>query len=126
MFMLTDEEKELVKYLLQLRKRQVIVEGRKDKEVLVKLGFKKVITLTGKSLYECASLCKENVVILTDFDRKGEEIAKKLELFLGKSDGNTRNTLRRLFKANKLNTVEGLKKLVRKVVEYGKIGPDSR
>ena len=62
--------------------RQVIVEGKRDKEVLCSLGFKKVLTISN-GIYETTEMLKEkDVLILTDFDREGSEIAKKLERFL--------------------------------------------
>ncbi|HIQ50301.1 MAG TPA: toprim domain-containing protein [Nanoarchaeota archaeon] len=118
--MLKDEEKELLEYFDEIKSFPVIVEGKKDKAVLKKLGFKKIIILNKKSLYE--SVCKyeeEKIIILTDFDKKGEELAKKLELFLRKSDRNARNKLRMLFRKNNLNTIEGINKVIKKVMIYG-------
>jgi 5S rRNA maturation endonuclease (ribonuclease M5) len=110
-----------------LKTKPVIVEGRKDKNVLLKLGFKKIITLNKKGLYESVShLEEERVVILTDFDKKGEQLAKKLELFLRKNDSVARKNLRKLFLKNQIHTIEGLKKIIERRDAYGEVGTGYR
>ena len=123
MLMLKDEEKELLEYFDEIKSLPVVVEGKKDKAMLKTLGFTKIITLNKKGLYESVSKYEEEkIIILTDFDEKGEELAKKLELFLRKSDKRSRNKIRKLFRKNNITTVEGLRKIVKKVMLHGEIG----
>ncbi len=118
--MISDEEKELLDYLYQIKDEIVIVEGKHDKEVLKRLHFTKIITLTGKSLSEFEKYREEKVIILTDFDEEGERIAKKLELFLPRRDDIVRKKLRILFKKLNIYTIESLRKIVkRREDDYG-------
>ena len=66
----------------------VIVEGKKDKTALQKLGINNVMELSRKALFqiveEVASSNKE-CVILTDLDKKGKEIYGKTRFPAGAS-----------------------------------------
>ena len=64
----------------------VLIEGQKDEEALKELGingnFIKV-SGSGLKLFEIAEIAARSapkVVILTDFDRKGNELARRLSL----------------------------------------------
>ncbi len=90
----------------------MVVEGKKDKKALEKLGLSNIIELERKPLYqiveEISELNKE-VIILTDLDKKGKEIYGKLNNDLQKRGIKVRNELRNfLFKNTKLRQVEGL------------------
>ncbi|MEM5790592.1 MAG: toprim domain-containing protein [Candidatus Aenigmatarchaeota archaeon] len=63
---------------------QVIVEGKKDREAMEKLGFKNIVEISGKNFSLILNEIEEKnkVVILTDFDNEGEEMAKELSKFL--------------------------------------------
>jgi 5S rRNA maturation endonuclease (ribonuclease M5) len=91
----------------------VIVEGKKDEESLKKIGFKKIKTLK-KSLYEVAEEIEEDkVIILTDFDRTGREIYKKLNPALRQQGIFVDNTLRRFISRHfRIAHIEGLKKIL--------------
>lgn len=112
-----DEKEEFFSLLNELRLKTVIVEGRRDKAALERFNFKKIKVLNkGKSLYSLAEKFRVGgIIILTDFDPEGEEIAKKLTKILVKLgvrvDVKDRKMLRALFLKNKINTIEGLKKL---------------
>jgi 5S rRNA maturation endonuclease (ribonuclease M5) len=72
------EVEELLAILQEIKEKQVIVEGKRDRNVLCSLGFSNVLTIR-KGIYETTELLREReVVILTDFDSEGMEIAKKL------------------------------------------------
>jgi len=110
------EKEALFEFLKKLKQKTVIVEGKRDKQALCSFGFTKVFALNGKNLYEFAAQTpKSDTIILTDFDSEGDELAKKLSLFLN-SDTYSRKKLRTLFIKNKINTVQSLKKLVN---DYG-------
>jgi len=115
MFNRKKAEEELFKLLEEAKDKNVIVEGKRDKEVLCSLGFKKIFTIN-KGLYETTEKIKENeVLILTDFDKEGIEIAKKLNLFLQsfrhKVDGETRRKTGLMFVKLRIKKIEELKSL---------------
>jgi 5S rRNA maturation endonuclease (ribonuclease M5) len=73
------------KILNELGERIVIVEGRKDKEALKSLGLKNIIAINGRPLHKVTEILlktRKEIVILTDFDRKGREINSKLRYLL--------------------------------------------
>ena len=72
---------ELSEFSFEHSEWAVLVEGKRDVEVLRFFGVKNVIQMKGMNYHSLAeSICKKfnGVVILTDLDKKGEEISKKL------------------------------------------------
>ncbi len=106
--------------LLELRKLlrdlkgvdYVIVEGKRDKNLLLKLGLKNVLTLREAKKLELGG---KRIAILTDFDEKGEEIGAKLKEELikrnAKIDEHCRRLARILLKSSSVNQIEAMKKL---------------
>lgn len=91
----------------------IIVEGKKDKTALERLGLKcKIITLSKKPLFEIIeNISAENkkTMILTDLDKKGKELYGKLNSGLQKYGVKVDNKFREfLFKKTKLRQIEGL------------------
>ncbi len=90
----------------------IIVEGKKDKDSLEKLGIKNIFTLSKKPLFSIVEDVAEKnneVVILTDFDRKGKELYGKLKKDLSKSGVKVDNYFREFLQKNtKLSHIEGL------------------
>lgn len=79
------DEEALEKAIKELYEDLVIVEGKKDKKALKSLGLKDIIAINGMPLYEVAEIAlraKKEIVILTDFDRKGREIERQLKTLL--------------------------------------------
>lgn len=76
--------REVLHYLHEINKLiPIIVEGKRDKKALEKIGFDgEIITLhSGKSIYEFAENISnrfEKVVLLFDWDQKGEELYAKI------------------------------------------------
>ncbi|WP_048056240.1 toprim domain-containing protein [Pyrococcus sp. ST04] len=63
----------------------IIVEGKRDEESLRKLGVRtEILRLSRSSLADIALMASEyeEVMILTDFDNTGEQLAKKLHSLL--------------------------------------------
>ena len=77
---------EIVELLKELEDKTLIVEGKRDKKALKSLGLKNIITIEGKPLYKVVEIvsARKEVVILTDFDKKGREIGKRLRHLLQK------------------------------------------
>jgi 5S rRNA maturation endonuclease (ribonuclease M5) len=115
--MLRQEVKEeLFKILYEIKEKQVIVEGKRDKLALCLLGFKNIIELN-TGIYETTAKLKEKtVIILTDYDDEGKEIAKKFNLILPplgyKVDRNTRRKLGFLFTQLKIRKIEELRGVI--------------
>ncbi len=100
---------ELKSFLLRLKRFMgtkegwvVLVEGKRDKLALEKFGIGPVYAMKGKRFHDIGEELSgefEGVVILTDLDRTGEEIYRKLVRILEgcglKVDGSFREDLRR-------------------------------
>jgi 5S rRNA maturation endonuclease (ribonuclease M5) len=102
-------DRELKNFLLRLKRftagREdwvVLVEGKRDKEALERFDIEPVYTMRGKNFHDIGEELSgkfKGVVILTDLDRTGEEIYRKLTKILEgyglKVDGSFREDLRR-------------------------------
>ncbi|MEM5805367.1 MAG: toprim domain-containing protein [Candidatus Aenigmatarchaeota archaeon] len=80
-------ETKIQKFLKEIdiyKDKPVIVEGIRDKKVLLELGFENVVAISGNSLIKIAddivSKFKE-VVILTDFDKEGRRMYSFLKKY---------------------------------------------
>jgi 5S rRNA maturation endonuclease (ribonuclease M5) len=100
----------------------LIVEGLRDEVALRNLGVRaEIIRLSRLPLTEVALIASsyKEVMILTDFDRKGEELARKLLQYLEgypcRVDAETRRELKGLVKKD-IKGVEDLYGLYLKVV----------
>jgi len=106
--------KEIQDFVDELKKSQklIIVEGKKDKQALEKLGIKNIITLSKKPIFQIIEdISKKNkeVVILTDLDKQGKELFGKLNSGLSYHGVKVDNKFREfLFKETKLRQIEGL------------------
>jgi 5S rRNA maturation endonuclease (ribonuclease M5) len=87
----SDDEETFIKALNNLKAYTVIVEGKRDKNALISLGLddKKIIAINGRTPIKVVEQVRasgkdhNHVIILTDFDEKGRQIASKLmRLFL--------------------------------------------
>jgi 5S rRNA maturation endonuclease (ribonuclease M5) len=57
----------------------IIVEGKNDKKALKKLGLRNIVTLS-TPLYKVIEIIKDKeIVILTDFDKQGKILYKKIK-----------------------------------------------
>ncbi len=100
----------------------LIVEGMRDEVALRNLGVRaEIIRLSRLPLAEIALIASHyrEVMILTDFDRKGEELAKKLVSYLEgypcRVDTQTRRELKHIAKKD-IKGIEELDGLYRKIV----------
>jgi len=100
----------------------VIVEGNKDVSALRKLGLVgEIITLhRGKSLYDfCLDIAErfQKVIILLDWDKKGESLNKTLAMHLN-GHWEEFSFFRELFKVHcqkEIKDIEGIPKLLRRL-----------
>ena len=90
----------------------IIVEGKKDKAALNKLGIKNIMPLNGKPLYKLTeeiSELKKPVIILTDLDKEGRKFYSKLKHDLQKKGVKIKDGFRKfLFKKTKVTVIESL------------------
>lgn len=90
----------------------VIVEGKKDRIALQKLGLSNIVELSKKPLFQIVediSNSNKECIILTDLDKKGKEIYGKLNSNLQKNGVKINNKFREfLFKHTKLRQIEGI------------------
>ena len=76
---LVARRKALFRALEEMRGKPVIVEGKRDKESLESCMIKRIIPVNGRPREACEMLAGENeAVILTDFDKAGEEMLGQL------------------------------------------------
>ena len=89
----------------------VIVEGRKDKEALTRIGYKGGIIYADRF-----KKVKGKVVILTDFDREGKEIAKRIKRNVGEKnvDNFFRNEFRKILKSIGRDDIQSIINLCKK------------
>ena len=90
----------------------IIVEGKKDKAALQKLGLTNIVELNKKPLFQIVeevSSSNKECIILTDLDKKGKEIYGKLNSNLQKHGVRINNKFREfLFRHTKLRQIEGI------------------
>lgn len=95
---------------LKLSETYLLVEGIKDKRVLEKIGFTRVIDISGKSFETVVEKLKTykitNIAILTDFDQEGIEKERRLTKILNSNgiliDENIRKRFKQNFPVNKI------------------------
>ena len=113
-WVMSREIEELIKHIEKIKESNtlIIVEGKKDKAALERIGLKNIMELEKKPLFkiveEVASSNKE-CIILTDLDKKGKELYGKLSHDLQSMGVRINNELRNfLFKKTKLRQIEGI------------------
>src|SRR3990167_9176964 len=90
----------------------VIVEGKKDRIALHKLGINNIAELSKKPIFQIVeeiSNSNEECIILTDLDKEGKQLYSKLNSDLQKHGVKVNNRFREfLFKNTKLRQIEGI------------------
>ncbi len=102
----------------------IIVEGRRDKQALRALGLKGPVIMASRrpalDLAEDVARSYPQIVLLTDWDEKGDEMAKTIELHLrsagSRPDLEIRSRLRKLVK-KEIKDVESLSLYVERMRE---------
>ena len=108
------KEEEIRYHLEEIKKsgKLVIVEGKKDKIALEKLGISNIITLSKKPIFEIiedASKNNKEILILTDLDKEGKKLFGKLNSgFLNNGVKVDKKFREFLFKNTKLRQIEGI------------------
>lgn len=104
----TEEARKTLKKLRQLlahiKESWVFAEGQKDRRALERLGCTRVLTISGNLHSACEKVRgkAEEVVVLTDLDRRGDELAKlargELERYSIRAELETRRKLAGILK----------------------------
>jgi len=106
-----EEDDLLVREFVESIDCPVLVEGRKDREVLVRLGVKDVVQLNdGRPLYEIVESLQGNrrIAILTDLDQTGKILRKKLLKLMNLYGISESKKPRELFARMRVGCVEGI------------------
>lgn len=106
---------EIQEELEKLKQQLIIVEGKKDKLALEKLGIRNVLQLKGP-LYKMVDQVTHNLknqkkecVVLTDLDEEGKKLYSTLQHQLQQNGIQINNSFRNfLFKNTQLRQIEGL------------------
>jgi 5S rRNA maturation endonuclease (ribonuclease M5) len=101
-------DEELLLELENNADKLVIVEGKKDKKALEKFGYQRIIILKEPLYKVVESVNEEEVLILTDLDKKGKELYARLFKDLTRRGVKINNNLRELLFKNKVSHIEGL------------------
>jgi len=100
---------------LKQSNKLIIVEGKKDKNALEKVGIKNIFVLNGP-LYKNIEKVSDNekeVIILTDLDKEGRKLFSRLNSGLQERGITVDNRFREfLFKETKLRQIEGLTRYI--------------
>lgn len=115
--------KEIIRALCEVNKTiPVIVEGKNDVSALRRLGLVgEIIALNkGNSLYDfCADIAEKfhRVIILLDWDKKGESLNKTLSMYLKGhwEEFSSFRELLRLLCQKEIKDIEGIPKLLRRL-----------
>ncbi|NAZ26519.1 MAG: toprim domain-containing protein [Nanoarchaeota archaeon] len=112
----------IISFLHRLREKKdsiIVVEGKKDKEVLKEFGFNNVYTIYELRKDEEIFLNYREAIILTDNDNKGRILYKYVRNLL-ESDGIIINDIerRRFFKYFRVREVEDLRKHIEEIKFY--------
>ncbi len=89
----------------------ILVEGKRDKEKLNKLGIQNVIDLKGRRYYDVLEDIADhyhNVILLFDLDKHGERIFNKFKYMLEKEGIKTDSKFREYLKNLNIEEVEDL------------------
>jgi len=112
----------VVSFLHRLREKKdsiIIVEGKKDKEVLKEVGFNNVYTIYELRKDDEVFLNYREAIILTDNDNKGRILYKYVRNLL-ESDGIIINDIerRKFFRYFRVRGVEDLRKYIEEIKFY--------
>jgi len=93
------DAKKLERLIKKLQENCVLVEGKRDKMALQKLGCEEVIAVSGRTRQLRDIIKCSKIIIATDLDRRGNELARRVREEmegLVKVDSETRIHLARL------------------------------
>ncbi len=100
---------EILEEIQRIRKKLIVVEGKKDQKALERLGCTHVLTLENKALFEVVESIKtKEIVLLTDLDREGKKLYSQLKQLLVQRGVVLDDKLRLILFKHKVSHIEGL------------------
>jgi 5S rRNA maturation endonuclease (ribonuclease M5) len=117
---ISTEKQEFEEWIRELIENDItiIVEGRKDRAALKKLGVENIIILN-KPLYKISEALAQNekqAIILTDLDSEGKKLYAKLNHELCQLGIHVDNGFRQfLFRKTKLRQIEGMDSYIQRL-----------
>ena len=100
----------------------IIVEGKRDSQALRELGVKGSIIMAARrpalDLAESVAKDFDEIIILTDWDREGDELALKIEGYLRYTKAHADLEIRRMFKRylrKEIKDVESLSRYMEQI-----------
>jgi 5S rRNA maturation endonuclease (ribonuclease M5) len=116
------DKKKIIEELEKIRRQNIttIVEGEKDRRALQELGIKRIFVLhkTGVSIYSMLESLinqinerpksKRQIVILTDFDKKGKMLYEMIKKEVTRQRIKINNVLRARLLEQHVSHIEGL------------------
>jgi len=114
------------KLIQDLNEFSIIVEGKRDKEALEKLGIRDIFVISGKSIDNFIDTLPKDrkYIVLTDFDKEGERKMKKIHDLLLKNkfvlNKKLRLSVKNLFRIVKIEELRKISKF-KEDVYHGKI-----
>jgi len=102
---------QIIKLIEEIQERNlpVVVEGRNDKKALQELGLDNIFTLNMPLFKIVERIPGKEVVILTDLDKKGKELYRRIQHDCIRHRIKINNKLRHfLFRETQLAHIEGL------------------
>lgn len=115
----TENAKKLEKALTQLKDNLVLVEGKRDKAALQALGCNNILAVSGRKNRLRQIVNEKKVIVMTDLDKAGNELAKMItdELEgMARVDCETRRIFGRVLR---LKYFEDIKRKYEKFYEEG-------
>ena len=95
---------------LRLCKKLIIVEGKKDKEVLENFGITNIMTFSSSPHFSVENITAKEVIILTDLDAAGKKLYAFLKHELIRRGVKVDTTFREfLFRKTNISHIEGIK-----------------
>ncbi|MFA6889204.1 MAG: toprim domain-containing protein [Candidatus Woesearchaeota archaeon] len=105
-------KKEIIDVIQKIKEEHILilVEGKKDKAALQKLGLTNIVILNGKDIWNRLEGIKaKEVLILTDFDKQGKKLYYKIAKDLEQLHIKVNKKYREFFqKKTKLSQIEGM------------------
>ena len=87
----------------------IIVEGKKDKEALERLGIKNIITFSNSPFFHIEKINEKEVIILTDLDNSGKKLYSVLRNELQKRGVKIDRKFREFLFNTQISYIESIK-----------------
>ncbi len=102
-------DEEILEAIAKVRRKRILVEGKKDKKALEELGCTLISTLEDKALFEVVEAVREKeIVLLTDLDSEGKKLYSQLKNMFSQRGVIIDDRLRLILFKHKVSNIESL------------------